>query len=665
MRCVIWIFVALTVSLVLIDSIGAGYFIGLLATVFLIFVFLGKSYRKKESGAENSYKSDEVKGINGKELYMETAKTQERQVDKKYINGVPFWLQQSNPADSDVIDVASDPVCIITGQEEEKEQATYGEEYFTEAPYWDFHYVYSYDDIRRASKRQRQFYFFFKKKFMNGEFPDLQGNMNYAFVLLYDISNEYDKTGDIDELEKRLKLLGQHYHRTKAYTISLLLKKMRDSGYGERAQMLHENECEYWKLGVKYRDKLQLSREEIKHLNNLHCSSNKFNSIDFCMTETVKLYRSVINELEKRHAHEDAAIYGFRQNGGYLSPVVWNLYTFIFRHCENAVREYYGYGPKLNTNENETVYKSKVVIDAIELIPSFIHNILPPDRDTELILNRYCPNRWKKRIKKLEKNYENGSQFLNGLIRMCPLDCIPETVFYDAATFMLKRDIETAIKLYLYYLSGAVRDRLTATENILHLLTGNREPDEDPVLSRAYSLNIAIIKLLKHGQIQTFKDILTTFVQNNDLSKAIDSVPDIYRKKIRIDSGRIEKIQRQHAKSISVLNEYMDDGTEDENVSGSSDAGNSVELSPETGNAGILFSQIQTAVLSMFENGGYSVLQCDVEAFARSQGALKNQIVGSINNICYEHLDDVLIEESEEYYTVNPEYCRIIHALWK
>jgi hypothetical protein len=64
----------------------------------------------------------------------------------------------------------------------------------------------------------------------------------------------------------------------------------------------------------------------------------------------------------------------------------------------------------------------------------------------------------------------------------------------------------------------------------------------------------------------------------------------------------------------------------------------------------------------MFENGGYSVLQSEVEAFARSKGALKNQIIESINDMCYDHLDDILIEEDGEYYTVNPEYYKIIHA---
>ena len=50
------------------------------------------------------------------------------------------------------------------------------------------------------------------------------------------------------------------------------------------------------------------------------------------------------------------------------------------------------------------------------------------------------------------------------------------------------------------------------------------------------------------------------------------------------------------------------------------------------------------------------MLQTEFEAFAKSKGVFKNQLIESINDICFERLDDVLIEEDEEYYTVNQYY---------
>jgi hypothetical protein len=269
MGCAILIVLALIVFVcVLIDNTGIGIscLIGLAVIIFFIFFTLiiqSENHKRKKVRAKNRYKNKKhtthkasepipENSVSIKEqtctVSIETTKTQYQsnkqenqanmqQSDKKYINGVPFWLQQSNPPDSDVIDITSIPACIIPDPKEDELNMS-GEEYFTEAPYWHFHYVYSYDEIHEASRKQKQFYFFFKKKFMDGECFDLKENTNYAFILLFDLLNEYDKHGDIDELEKQLKLLGQHYHKTKSYANSFLLKKIRDSGNSEKAQIL-------------------------------------------------------------------------------------------------------------------------------------------------------------------------------------------------------------------------------------------------------------------------------------------------------------------------------------------------------------------------------------------------------------------------------------------
>jgi hypothetical protein len=51
-----------------------------------------------------------------------------------------------------------------------------------------------------------------------------------------------------------------------------------------------------------------------------------------------------------------------------------------------------------------------------------------------------------------------------------------------------------------------------------------------------------------------------------------------------------------------------------------------------------------------------------LETFAKSNSVMKNQLVESINELCYELLDDVLIEEDDEYYTIDPRYYQKIQA---
>jgi hypothetical protein len=252
-------------------------------------------------------------------------------------------------------------------------------------------------------------------------------------------------------------------------------------------------------------------------------------------------------------------------------------------------------------------------------------------------------------------------------------DC-SQDIFYAATLFMLKHENEASIKLYLYYLNSVMSNHKIVTDKRLHdlIITQGWEnaiktiKKDYPVLSQIYKLNVKIVDTLKNKeQIQSFKDILTKYITNKDIDEALNSVPNIYRKKIRIEKIRIEKIQQQHAESIILLNEYLNDEPEEKDDTVANMNGNIEVFSAEVEGAhptGIAFSQIQIAVLALFEENNFSTPQYSVENFARSKGALKNQLVESINDMCYEYLDDVLIEENNEYYTVNPDYYKLIRA---
>ena len=75
------------------------------------------------------------------------------------------------------------------------------------------------------------------------------------------------------------------------------------------------------------------------------------------------------------------------------------------------------------------------------------------------------------------------------------------------------------------------------------------------------------------------------------------------------------------------------------------------------------FSPLHTSTLEVFFKNNYSILQSEVELYAKSKGAFKNQLIDTINEICYDRLDDLLIEEDEEYYTINQHYYQKLLAL--
>ena len=112
-----------------------------------------------------------------------------------------------------------------------------------DVPPWSHMYVYSYNDLQYASKLQREFYFEFRRRFLEDEYVDIRGNTNYAFVLYFDMLNEYNNHNDARLIEKQFKLIGEICPKTKSYSLSSLLNILSnrsDSYSEERLQQLQE-----------------------------------------------------------------------------------------------------------------------------------------------------------------------------------------------------------------------------------------------------------------------------------------------------------------------------------------------------------------------------------------------------------------------------------------
>ncbi|SHM60157.1 hypothetical protein [Flavobacterium xanthum] len=118
----------------------------------------------------------------------------------------------SSKTDDSIIDVGSQSYRI---------DSDYGLE--SKVPYWSHSYVYSYSEINYATSNQKKFYQYYKTQFLNGQFLDLEGNTNYAFILLFDLLNEFDQHKNIGQLESQLEILGNHYPKTKTYGITFLI----------------------------------------------------------------------------------------------------------------------------------------------------------------------------------------------------------------------------------------------------------------------------------------------------------------------------------------------------------------------------------------------------------------------------------------------------------
>lgn len=568
--------------------------------------------------------------------------------------------------------------------------------YMPGVPYWPHQYVYSFSELTNATPAQKQFYFYFKNSFLTGVYYDLEGNSNYCFILLFNLLDEYDGHKSMTLLEKNLDILGTYYPKTKSYAASFLRAKKNvnitntdsSSFTGEERYNYHNSFIDYdtfnWRN--KYKKSLNLSDGDLTLLNKIWYPSNIFTNIEYCCKEIIKLYLATISKLQEAFKAEETTLedelfniadlvarkhYRYRtgsQNYKYsIEPTTNELYNTVFKFCENCVRDVYGHKRKLNTmlkyshDEVKTAFEEKIVLKLDTILPTLITNITPPDDATELQLNTQNTLRWKSKFAEITTNFSGTAEaFVEAIIALGNANKnnpSVENIFFEASKFIAKQSKEAALKLYVYYLhydlKSATFDNKQLTKTVQKSLFNTNE------------------------QLHSFEQIISELINDKNLDKALHAVTNVYavkRKKIQLDRTTIKEVQQLHSGTVELLNEYLRDDFEDDNNTIKAEEISTDEIQieitqkTETAHHSIYLSELpftteHISVLELFSKNSLSILQSEMEEFAKSKGIFKNQIIESINETCYETLDDVLIEEDDDYYTILPEYYNKIKAL--
>ncbi|MEJ7822348.1 MAG: tellurite resistance TerB C-terminal domain-containing protein [Chitinophagaceae bacterium] len=571
-------------------------------------------------------------------------------------------------------------------------------------PHWAHQYVYSYSEINSATNEQINFYNLFKYHFLRGEYFDLEGNTNYAFILLFDLINGYENHKNLKQVERQLEELGLYYPKTKSYALPSLIKKLEQIGDSEAIAQLRNRQSgsfnyqqissnsgysfdsTYWGLGTKYKVKLNLQDEEVKLLNILIDTDNKFNSIEYCATGLIHMFLSAVNEIEEILKKENTNIQEqanaiakieianhYRYTiGSYNYKSVYdifinNIYQAIYKISENKLRDHFNVGRKTELNwyirseEAFSEFNNKFLVHVDNILDSQIRNLKPVNLESEILVNEYNKARWKYKIEELElkfkeTNIEQYIQAIHELERANQTNSSVENIFFQASKFISKYNQIESLKFYLYYLFYDLKsskfDNKQLTKTIQKSLFKTNE------------------------QLRDFEVIVSELIKDNDLEKALKAVPQFYtvkRKKIQLDKVSIKEVQQQHSGTVELLNEYLKDEYEDENTTIKAQEINSEEVKieiihkVETTKDSIYSSEIeltsiQLDALEIFSKNSFSISQSDFETFAKSKGVFKNQLIESINEICFSILDDVLIEEEEDNYIINENYYQRILA---
>ena len=287
-------------------------------------------------------------------------------------------------------------------------------------------------------------YFHFRKKVLNGEFVDIKGNTNYAFILYFDLLNEYENHRDIKLLEEQFKLLGQICPKTKSYSLMSLqdlLRKRTDSYSLEKLNNLQEPSYQFehgysdydpdaYKLGKQYKDKLDLNKQEVAWLNKFWNPSNVFISIEGCCIATIKQYLLILKNLNKKLKPEETSIakevdyfkekifeikeiadsyWGYYDKSYMKQRVESEIYLTVFKRVENSVREIYGHKRKVGNNpsyEFEGEFENRIGRHVDELVEKYKGEIVHPDIETQIELNAQNVNRWKSEFNGLKDSFQ-------------------------------------------------------------------------------------------------------------------------------------------------------------------------------------------------------------------------------------------------------------------
>ncbi|UKB86199.1 hypothetical protein LF887_11385 [Chryseobacterium sp. MEBOG06] len=434
-----------------------------------------------------------------------------------------------------------------------------------------------------------------------------------------------------------------------------------------------------WKIGKKYSRKLNLTEDQIKILDKMSFSGNVFNEIEYCKIQILKQflravdylyqhcipvnksYLTVIDELSEIIV---CLRYNYRKESLNYSYTYDSVQTEIFNHilklCENNVREIYGIKRKINTdfnyNEPDILHQyNKKIVSKLEIfLKENQHQILDADYKTNIILNENNTSRWKTKFDLIKEDYSNPLAFEREIFRLVEVNVknpSADAIFFEASKFAADYDRTCALRLYIHYL-----------EKDLNSSRFDQRPLNKTIQKSLFSTR---------EQLADFEKILNDFIADRNLENAIENANLLYqpkRKKITIDPEAIKDIQAQDSETADILGQILNTEDEDETFIETvqitkEEEELTITISPQVSENqtskyldSLNLSDIQKEILDLFEKNSFNILQCDFGDFIKTKGLFMGSAIDSINECCFETLDDVLIEEEDEYFIISTNY---------
>jgi hypothetical protein len=445
-------------------------------------------------------------------------------------------------------------------------------------------------------------------------------------------------------------------------------------------------------LGKRYKDKMGLSKAQVALVNKLSGVNNVFTEVEGCCIETITLFLSCVKKLKAtltkkgsdlkieienlsdnaRRIHKETRdgewlfqdYYGQNHVNEYFEKQVY--YT-IFKRAENLIREKWHHKRKVSSDFIQyfkglsPIFEERIGLDVNKILENLRTSIQDPDMVTEIELNRMNTTRWKSKFDtiKYELNSDNIEDFakeIHSLFKENQKNSSAENIYYEACKVAYTIDKQEAIKLYLYYLNADLKS----------------DKIDDKQLTK--TIHKSLFKNDNHEQ--AFNDIIQQLKEDRDLASAIEKVDSIYapiRRKIELNIDAIKTVQEQDKSTVELLNNYLQDEEEIvkdtlilkemimEKVSMETEHGTVESDLAHPFIEEIDLSLDQRELIGLFTTNSFELTQEQITDFCKARGLRSGPIINDVNEICYEILDDTLIEErDEEYMDMNEDYYKMI-----
>jgi predicted DNA binding CopG/RHH family protein len=435
------------------------------------------------------------------------------------------------------------------------------------------------------------------------------------------------------------------------------------------------------KIGKKYSKKLSLNEDQMAMLNRMSFAGNVFNEIDYCRVQIIKQFlRSVehlyqncipVNKSYPTVIDELSEIivclrYNYKKDSLNYSYTYQSVKTEIFNHilklCENTVREVYDIKRKINTDftykDPDILYQyNKKIVSKLEIfLNENQHQVLDADYKTNIILNENNTNRWKTKFDLIKDDYTNPLAFEREIFRLSEVNVKNPSIdalFFEASKFAAEHDKNSALRLYIHYLEKDLNS-----------------PKFD---KREFPKNLQKKLFPTAELLSDFEDILNQFITGRNLEIAIEKTNQFYlpkRKRITIDPEAIKDIQVQHSETAHILGQILNT-EEDEEINslkmteGGKEKALTItiihqisELQASKYNDDLHLTDVQKNVLDLFEKHSFNMHQQELQEFIKTKGLFMGSTIDSINECCFEILDDILVEEEDEYFIMNTNYYK-------